>query len=342
MTPLTRPGNDRGLGRYVTAVHEAAQDLGYRVAPIALKHRSGRLSQFLDLVDRQNQLTGFEFDVFHATNPYVTVVRATGKTVASILDVIPLDVAEYRQTAIKAQLFFRLAARADHILTLSEFSAGRIHRVLRVPEDHITVAPLPPCVSFRPDPAADDPSIRELLPETPYFCAVADFRTRDPRKRLHWLADIARALSARGHRLVVVGHCTDTWRDAPALGIGAVTDDQLATVYRHACALVYTSAYEGQGLPAIEAMACGTPVVAMRNSAVAEGVGGGGILVSEDDGSGLEAGPRRLVDACVGLAASPRFRANLSERALAQSARFTMERFRAGLARAYADEGRGR
>lgn len=332
VTPSLRAGGDRGLGRYTAAVREAAERLGYRVVPIALRHRSGRLSQFVDLVDRHRALTRCEFDVFHATNPYVTVVGAAGRTVTSILDVIPLDVPEYRETAIKARLFFKLAARAHHVLTISDFSAARIHEVLGVPRDRITVAPLPAARDFHSDQAGDDLAVTQRLPETPYFCAVADFRTRDPRKRLNWLGEIATQLGGRGYELVVVGHGSDAWRCAGASGLGSVTDRQLATVYRHARALVYTSAYEGQGLPPIEAMACGTPVVGMRNSAITEGVGEGGVLLREGDG---QDGPQHLVDACLEFARSDELQEEMRTRALLASARFTTARFEAGIARAY-------
>jgi O-antigen biosynthesis alpha-1,3-rhamnosyltransferase len=65
--------------------------------------------------------------------------------------------------------------------------------------------------------------------------------------------------------------------------LGPVTDSQLLTLYRGAAALVYPSRYEGFGLPVLEAMACGTPVIASRAASIPEVLGDAGVLLDPDD-----------------------------------------------------------
>ena len=68
--------------------------------------------------------------------------------------------------------------------------------------------------------------------------------------------------------------------------LGTVTDSQLLTLYRGAAALVYPSRYEGFGLPVLEAMACGTPVIASRAASIPEVLGDAGVLLDPDDEPG--------------------------------------------------------
>ncbi len=79
---------------------------------------------------------------------------------------------------------------------------------------------------------------------------------------------------------------------------GRIETDELVALYRRAALVVVPSRYEGFGLPAVEAMACGTPVVACAAGALTEviGVGGGGILVARDDPSALARGIMELID----------------------------------------------
>ncbi len=93
VTPLTRPGADRGLGRYVTAVQEALEQIGHCVRPVEMARRDGRSAEFVDLLCRRRALRRLEFDVFHATSAYTVAGPLNGRTVTSILDLIPIEVA---------------------------------------------------------------------------------------------------------------------------------------------------------------------------------------------------------------------------------------------------------
>jgi glycosyltransferase involved in cell wall biosynthesis len=88
---------------------------------------------------------------------------------------------------------------------------------------------------------------------------------------------------------------------------------------------VYTSAYEGQGMPPLEAIACGTPVVAMDNTAIPEAVGNAGILVSEKDSDAD--GQKSLAEALIAVATDTDAQLRLRARCQEHAGRFTATRF---------------
>ena len=101
--------------------------------------------------------------------------------------------------------------------------------------------------------------------------------------------------------------------------LGIVSDARLDALYREAAALVYPSLYEGFGLPVLEAMARGTPVIATRASSVPEVLGDAGVLLEPDDATGWVAS----LDAIIG---QPERRAALAEAGRTRAAGFTWER----------------
>jgi glycosyltransferase involved in cell wall biosynthesis len=114
--------------------------------------------------------------------------------------------------------------------------------------------------------------------------------TLEPRKNLARVVD---ATALAGAELRLVG--ASGWGDAGAGGehvtwLGRIGDDELAAVYRGARCLVFPSLYEGFGIPVLEAMACGTPVVTSAGSAMEEVVGDAGVLVDPLDVASIAAG----------------------------------------------------
>jgi glycosyltransferase involved in cell wall biosynthesis len=99
---------------------------------------------------------------------------------------------------------------------------------------------------------------------------------------------------------------------------GFIPDSDLNTLYSAAESFAFPSHYEGFGLPVLEAMACGTPVVASRASSLPEVVGDAGMQVDPDD-------PERLASALELLALNPEMRADFSMRGLARAATFTWD-----------------
>ncbi|BEP16064.1 hypothetical protein acdb102_43750 [Acidothermaceae bacterium B102] len=338
----TGGGRQRGLGRYDRAVAAALASLGATVTERSASGRGGpRLAEFLALPPRQARVLHRDFDIFHATTPYASPVWAPRPVVVSIHDIIPIDVEAYRKTGAKASLFYRLAARADAVLTLSDHTAQRVAERLNVDPGRIVVAPLPVAPAFVAD-ELDPAPLPEQLVGKRYVAALLDRNSADPRKRGGWLVGLAERLAPLGVPVVVTGAGVD--RLPSVLGLGRVEDRVWATVLRHAELFAYTSAYEGQGLPPLEAISCGTPVVAFANTSIGEVVGPAGVLLDEPASVAHPAvGPHKpddagavlLAEACIALLEDADELSRLGGLCAAQAGAFTDERFAAGVAAAY-------
>jgi glycosyltransferase involved in cell wall biosynthesis len=147
----------------------------------------------------------------------------------------------------------RVAHTAARVIAVSEFTAGELVDLLGVPETKIRVIPNAVGPPFT---AAGDAA------EGDYVLAVS---TLEPRKNLGRLVEGFRRADLNGCELRVVG--ARGWGDVEPVQssgvrwLGEVSDDELARLYRGARCAAYVSLYEGFGLPVLEAMACGTPVV---------------------------------------------------------------------------------
>jgi glycosyltransferase involved in cell wall biosynthesis len=141
------------------------------------------------------------------------------------------------------------------------------------------------CLEHVPEAAAGD-----------YVLAVS---TLEPRKNLPRLVEAYRRAHLNGLELLVAG--ARGWGDVQVEGdgirlLGEVQDDELARLYRGARCVAYVSLYEGFGLPVLEAMACGAPVVAGRNEASEEIAGSAAVLVDPLDPDAIAAGITEAVD----------------------------------------------
>jgi alpha-1,3-rhamnosyl/mannosyltransferase len=220
--------------------------------------------------------------------------------VVTVNDAIPWDHPEWltRAHALQARLTLAPALRrAAAVLVPSAHTRARLlARVRGLPEERIAVTPYGVDPRFTPGPGPD---------RGPYLLAVG---TLQPRKNLEAALAAFERLVAAGaeHRLVVAG--ARGWRDAellarlersPATGridlLGRVDDDELLGLYRGAGCLLYPSLAEGFGFPPLEAMACGTPVVAARAGSVPEVVGSAAPLVDPADHAGLAAAAAELL-----------------------------------------------
>lgn len=168
----------------------------------------------------------------------------------------------------------RVAQAARRIIAISEFTRRELVELLRVPEEKIRVVPVGVGETFTPEgPSA----------EGRYVLAVG---TLEPRKNL---ARIEEAARRAGLELRVAG--ASGWGGVRSNGwLGEVSDEELARLYRGAACLVYASLYEGFGIPVLEAMACGTPVVTSAGGATEETAGGAAVLVDPRDPVGIAAG----------------------------------------------------
>ena len=210
-----------------------------------------------------------------------------------------------------------LARRAKGLITVSEFSKRELVELLGIAPERIAVAPPGVDDRFRPELDSDHVRERHGL-RRPYVLAVA---APSRRKNLSVLAAARAALSDRGIDLVLAGSDRGYLRSAevPLRRLGYVADEDLPALYTGARAFVMPSLYEGFGLPCLEAMACGVPVVAARGGALPETVADAGLLVEADDGSGF-------ADALHAAATDEGLRQRLIGAGQLRAAEFTWER----------------
>jgi glycosyltransferase involved in cell wall biosynthesis len=163
---------------------------------------------------------------------------------------------------------------------------------------------------------------------SPYLLVVSAY---DRRKGFEEAFEVIAALAEAGypHRLVVAG-ALPPWvaAEVAALRGGAPRPDRIellgyaddvVDLYRGADAVLVTSRAEGFGLPALEAMACGTPVISFDNTSLPEVIGDGGLLVADGDVSAFVRAVRTVLD-------TERLRAELRERGLARASTFSWRR----------------
>jgi glycosyltransferase involved in cell wall biosynthesis len=181
----------------------------------------------------------------------------------------------------------RVARAARRLIAVSEFTKRELLDLLHVPEEKVRVIPNAVGPPFEPNGqvAAGD-----------YVLAVS---TLEPRKNLARLLEAFRRAQLDGLRLLVAG--APGWGNVRVEGdgiqwLGEVHDEELARLYRGARCVAYVSLYEGFGLPVLEAMACGAPVVAARNEALEEVAGSAAVLVDPLDADAIAAGIAEAVD----------------------------------------------
>lgn len=216
--------------------------------------------------------------------------------VVTIHDLAPLENPEWYGPAFAtwySRLLPALSRRVRRVLTVSEYCKRRIVELLNVPERKVTVAWEAAARNFAPQPAdAVEEALDRLSIRTPFFLAIGAV---SPRKNFPRLLAAWKRVHGRmeGHSLVVIGKTGLAFAGRAGLGevpeavlrVESVTDQDLARIYSAAEGLLYPSLYEGFGLPILEAMACGCPVLTSDCTAMPEVAGGAAVLVdplSED------------------------------------------------------------
>lgn len=234
-------------------------------------------------------------DVYHFPNFIRPPLSRGRRSVVTIHDVSFLrlpETTEKKNLAWLTSEIHRTVERADAIITDSQFSAREIVELLQVPEEKVVPVWLG-LPEFGPPPAPPEAERirRELGLVKPFLLMVG---TIEPRKNIPLLVKVYDALHDFDGDLVVVGAWgwkTDATRraiaDSPRRDgirvLNRVDDRQLSAVYAGASAFVYPTRYEGFGLPPLEAMGRGTPVVSARNSSLPEVLGQAAEWVEGDD-----------------------------------------------------------
>jgi glycosyltransferase involved in cell wall biosynthesis len=230
---------------------------------------------------------------------------------------------------VRRWFYRRSAQAADLVITDSEFSRREIEAAYGIPPERIRVIPLGVGEPFAPMPDAG--GAREGH-RSPIMLHVGDLHSR---RNLRVLVDVLAMLrsrqdSLRDTSLVLAGADrgagADILEHAKALGVAdairflpAVGDQAVVALMHQADVFAYPSVYEGFGLPPLEAMACGTPVIASNAASIPEVVGDAGLLVGPDD-------VRGWYDAAVSVLTSEPHAAALRRSGLNRAASFTWQR----------------
>ena len=230
-------------------------------------------------------------DIYHCPGLRGPLTHGRMPIVVTIHDLVPWLNPELmsRLTRGHARLAQRRMARtADLVLCNSQDTANDVERLFGVPAARLRVTPLGVDPMFFESVAGPAP-IAE-----PYVLFIG---SEQPRKNLERLEQAIALLRDRGYPHVLVTAGADSWGrvnfgDAFVRKLGKVSDAELVRLYAGAACLAIPSLHEGFGLPALEAMAAGTPVVASNTSALPEVTGGAAILVDpldpHDIADGLE------------------------------------------------------
>jgi glycosyltransferase involved in cell wall biosynthesis len=226
------------------------------------------------------------------------------------------------------------ARHAAHVITVSEATRRDVIRLLHVPPPRVTTVHNGVGTQFKPHPPKELEAFRRA--NGIEGRVILYLGTLEPRKNITTLIKAFAATASHPDltdvTLLIGGskgwYYDEIFATAEHLGLtasnrvrflGRVPDDELPLWYNIAALCAYPSLYEGFGLPPLEAMACGTPVVVSNRSALPEVVGKAGILVDPEDIPAWSAAIERLLQ-------HPDLAAGFARRGLAQAAKFSWER----------------
>ena len=308
-------------------------DVDLRNAIAARVPEAWRLARWLQQRAFSRGARDHRIALYH--EPNFLAYRFAGPTVVTVHD---LSWIRYPQThpgervRMMNAIVPRAVERAAQVIVDSEFVRGEVIEHFRIPSDRITAVPIGVGPAFHRRSPGDCESILRAH-DIRYGSYVLAVGTLEPRKNL---ASVIRAFALlpesfrRSHPLVVAG--ASGWRHddvsrqlermvaaGEARITGYVSADALPALYSGAALFVYASLYEGFGLPPLEAMACGTPVVASRASSLHEVVGDAGVLVDPLDAQSIADAMRSVLEnAALG--------SRLSAAGPIRAARFTWDR----------------
>lgn len=346
--PLQGHSASRGIGTYLRGLLDGMAGIGFasqvavllgRGAPepgdlaqrgLAVGARTLRLERRAQVLADPflvaRALRGHPARLYHAVE-YGQPRRAAIPVVVTVHDLIPFLLPGYSwRSRLLHRPGLRLLRRADAIIAPSSATARDCIRIAGVGPERIHVVPHGLSPRYRPAPAgAVEAALVRFGLRRPYLLGVGTF---EPRKGLPHLVEVTRRLR-RDHDvdLVVAGQQglfePAVRAQLAILGdhgreLGFVETADLVALYGGAAAFVFPSAYEGFGLPILEAMGCGAVAVGFQNSSLPEVAGEAAVLVPDGDDAALHAALERLLS-------DPEEAARRRQLGLERAASFTWE-----------------
>lgn len=278
-------------------------------------------------------LKKYQIDLFFSPDGYVSLTTDVPQ-VAVIHDLnfvhFPQDIPR-KHRGYLLRNFPRFAQKAKHIVTVSNYSKEDLIQTYGIAPERITVGHNGAADWFQPVESVHQEVIRaKYASGLPYFLSVGALHPRKNIVRLLQAFDSFKAQSDSETQLVIVGdsyywsaemkRTLETMRFKDAVRFtGHVQAEKLVGLYGAAQALVFVSYFEGFGIPLVEAMRCGCPVIAGNRTSLPEVVGDAGKLVDPFQVS-------EITDALIELDSNPDLRESYIQRGYAQAEKFTWDR----------------
>ncbi|MCP4230738.1 MAG: glycosyltransferase family 4 protein [bacterium] len=324
LRPLQSPHKYRGIGRHcgdlLRSLRRRSKDVAFSFLAyeepnfsfgdyVRLKTQLKRKS-ITALLQTAGTVASLDVDLFHY-HMQITPLRNRVPTVITVHDTIIAWLGR-KGTTSKGRMLFGLQSRAarnaDAVITVSRHSKTDITRYMGINPDRISVVYNGVNLSYRPVDDVSDVRAKYRLPERfLLYIGALDYR-KNPLGLLRIYGKYAKSTN-EPLPLVFAGKreyfraIESYWNDigfglkrAQLLFTGYVDEDDLPRVYSAASVLLFPSLYEGFGLPPLEAMACGTPVIAYDNSSISEIVGEWGRLVENENEDEFAESLSELVD----------------------------------------------
>ena len=332
-----------GSGQYAHNLESALRDIAtdLDIVPVRPQSRSDLAKVWFEQVEFPRAAARMKADI--ALVPYwAPPLQSAVPAVVTVHDVIPLALPDYRGGPLQrayTSLVRAASASACHLITDSEFSRTDILKHLPVRPEAATAIPLAADARFTPMVAGEvieDVHARYDLPES-YVLYLSNF---DRRKNIETLFQVyvwcgetigedfplviagepdTPVFSSDGRKMTLAQMAKELEVDDVVRFIGRVSEADKPALYASARCFLFASLYEGFGLPPLEALACGVPVVGSNASSIPEVVGDAGMLVDPLDA-------RSMAGALIAVCTEDELHDRLSQRALLQAAKFSWQR----------------